>query len=100
MIEHDGCKGCRYEKESADSKHCIGCLQNATDKYVRMTNYDAIKNMSVEEIARFMSEKGQHALMFYTPCTLKELGFSIEKDVEISLNWLNSECDLMERVEE
>lgn len=56
MIEHDGCKGCRYEKEPADSKHCIGCLQNATDKYVKMTNYDRIKNMSVEEIADMLED--------------------------------------------
>ena len=91
MIEHDGCKGCRYEKESADSKHCIGCLQNATDKYVKMTNYDRIKNMSVEEMASILFS-GCHE---YMDCELKTE--SCESCVE---NWLNSECDLPEGVEE
>ena len=91
MIEHDGCKGCRDEKESADSKYCIGCLQNATDKYVRMTNYDRIKNMSVEEIADILFASCQE----YIDC---DSNSALCKGC-VTL-WLNSECDLPEGVEE
>ena len=47
-MEHDGCVGCKYEKESPDSKYCMGCKQNAIDKYTPMTNADKIRSMSDE----------------------------------------------------
>lgn len=57
-MEHDGCKLCKYENCSMESKECIGCKQNATDKYTRMTNADRIRSMSDEELAEFMANKG------------------------------------------
>lgn len=42
-FEHDGCVGCKYEKESESSDYCKGCKQNAVDKYVRMTHFDKLK---------------------------------------------------------
>lgn len=42
-FEHDGCVGCKYEKESESSDYCKGCKQNAVDKYARMTNADGIR---------------------------------------------------------
>lgn len=50
-MEHDGCKGCKHESESEDSKYCSKCTQNATDKYEPMTNADRIRNMTDEELA-------------------------------------------------
>lgn len=54
-MEHDGCVGCKYEKESPDSKYCMGCKQNAIDKYTPMTNADKIRSMSDEELAEFLT---------------------------------------------
>ena len=51
MIEHDGCKGCKYELEKEDSEYCTGCTQNAVDKYTRKTNADDLRSMTDEEIA-------------------------------------------------
>ena len=61
-MEHDGCKGCKNEHCSADSKECQGCKQNAVDKYTRMTNADRIRAMSDEELADFIEMKQFFAL--------------------------------------
>lgn len=53
-MEHDGCVGCKYENESPDSKYCMGCKQNAIDKYTPMTNADKIRSMNDEELAEFL----------------------------------------------
>lgn len=53
-MEHDGCKGCKYERESEENDYCKGCKQNAVDKYVKMTNADKIRNMANEELAEFL----------------------------------------------
>ena len=54
-MEHDGCKGCKYENCSPESKECMGCKQNAVDKYKRMTQADHIRSMSDEELAEWLS---------------------------------------------
>ena len=54
-MEHDGCKGCKYEKCSMESKECMGYKQNAVDKYTRMTQADRIRSMSDEELAEWFS---------------------------------------------
>lgn len=53
-MEHDGCKLCKYENCSMESKECMGCKQNAVDKYKRMTQADRIRSMSDEELAEFL----------------------------------------------
>ena len=53
-MEHDGCKLCKYENCSMESKECMGCKQNAVDKYIRITNADSIRSMSDEELAEFL----------------------------------------------
>lgn len=53
-MKHDGCKLCKYENCSMESKECIGCKQNATDKYTRMTNADRIHSFSDEKLAEFL----------------------------------------------
>lgn len=55
-MEHDGCKLCKYENYSMESKECIGCKQNSIDKYTRMTNADRIHSMSDEELAEFLEK--------------------------------------------
>ena len=54
-MEHDGCKLCKYENCSMESKECIGCKQNSVDKYKRMTQADRIRSMSDEELAEFLA---------------------------------------------
>ena len=55
-MEHDGCKLCKYENCSMESKECIRCKQNAVDKYTRMTNADRIRSFSDEELAEFLEK--------------------------------------------
>lgn len=96
MIEHDGCKGCKHEKESADSKNCIGCVQNAIDKYSKMTNYDMIKNMSVEEMAEYNIYETE---MYFTTSDLSEYPMGrqgYEEAIQHEIAWLNSECEVVE----
>ena len=54
-MEHDGCKLCKYEHCSPESKECQGCKQNAVDKYIRITNADRIRSFSDEELAEFLA---------------------------------------------
>lgn len=75
-MEHDGCKGCRYERENSDSIHCQGCKQNAVDKYAKMTNADKIRSMTDEELAEFLTKQFCHGV-----------GENLIKE------WLESECD-------
>ena len=55
-MEHDGCVGCKYELEPEDSKYCLGCKQNAVDKYAPMTNADRIRSMTDEELAYYLCD--------------------------------------------
>ena len=61
-MEHDGCKLCKYENCSMESKECMGCKQNAVDKYKRMTQADRIRSMSDEELAEFIRELNECCL--------------------------------------
>ena len=54
-MEHDGCKLCKYENGSMESKECIGCKQNSIDKYTRMTNADRIRSFSDDELAELLT---------------------------------------------
>ena len=70
-MEHDGCKGCKYENCSPESKECMGCKQNAVDKYKRMTQADRIRSMSDEELAELLDSVdngGIRALDVDYPC--------------------------------
>ena len=82
-MEHDGCKLCKYENCSMESKECIGCKQNAVDKYTRMTNADRIRSMSDEELADFIEMKQFFALA--------NNGTDGE---EYTLKWLQSEVEV------
>lgn len=92
-MEHDGCVGCKYEKESPDSKYCLGCKQNAIDKYTPMTNADKIRNMNDEELADFLEEfeacdvckyLDNNRCTFENPCVHEFAGAMI-------YDWLQSE---------
>ena len=61
-MEHDGCKLCKYENYSMESKECMGCKQNAVDKYKRMTNADRIRSFSDEELAMNMMCPNENGL--------------------------------------
>ena len=62
-MEHDGCKLCKYENCSMESKECMGCKQNAVDKYKRMTQADRIRSFSDEELADFLADSE-----IFSPC--------------------------------
>ena len=61
-MEHDGCKLCKYENCSMESEECIGCKQNAVDKYMRITNADRIRSFSDEELAMNMMCTNENGL--------------------------------------
>lgn len=88
-MEHDGCKGCKYENCSADSKECQGCKQNAVDKYTRMTNADRIRSMSDEELLDFIC-----SIETYDEGSVKTIeGGSALCSVTDVENWLQSEVE-------
>ena len=88
-MEHDGCVGCKYESESVESKYCMGCKQNAIDKYEPMTNADKIRSMSDEELAEFLYgldhywDDGQYILIIEDT--------NLNDGKEDILDWLQSE---------
>lgn len=93
MKEHDGCKLCKYENCSMESKECIGCKQNATDKYTRMTNADRIRSMSDDELAELLDSVdngGIRALDVDYPCD--ECTQKTECE-DCFLEWLQSEVE-------
>lgn len=96
-MEHDGCKGCKYEKCSEDSKECMGYKQNAVDKYTRMTQADHIRSMSDEELAGSRVDR----IDFYTKSDIPEyigdfagIANSIEEAIALEIKWLQSEVDM------
>ena len=93
-MEHDGCKGCKYEHCSADSKECQGCKQNAVDKYARMTQFDRIKSMSIEELAEFLPIVSDFMCKPTDKCLENIFNRGeCEKTKECALKWLQSEVE-------
>lgn len=94
-MEHDGCKLCKYENYSMESKECIGCKQNSVDKYKRMTQGDRIRAMSDAELAEFLpivsdimckpTDKCMENIFNHGEC---------EKTKECVLKWLQSEVEV------
>lgn len=54
MIEHDGCVGCLYDEESADSWNCINCKQNSIDRYVKPRRINILQSMKPMDFAEFL----------------------------------------------
>ena len=82
-MKHDGCKLCKYENCSMESKECIGCKQNAVDKYTRMTNADRIRSMSDEELAEWLTKITDDAqLDAETKCNY-QWGEWLQSEVEV-----------------
>lgn len=99
-MEHDGCKLCKYENCSMESKECIGCKQNATDKYTRMTNADRIHSMSDEELAEWLTnmfdfinpEDEEPYKSIYNIDTEKEE--TVHESYGSIMDWLQSEVEI------
>jgi hypothetical protein len=72
MNEHDGCSGCKYESESVNSENCVGCKQNAVDKYTPLTNADRIRGMSDEELAEYIFDLGNGSEYCYGHCAYQD----------------------------
>ena len=50
-----GCSRCKFQNKSKLELPCLECTQNrATDHWKPMTNADRIRNMSDEELAKFI----------------------------------------------
>ena len=93
-MEHDGCKLCKYENCSMESKECIGCKQNAVDKYTRMTNADRIRSMSDEELTEFIVGLNDHCLAGIGLCDCSKENKSCSEICESKTRkWLQSEVE-------
>lgn len=90
MIEHDGCKGCKYELEKEDSEYCTGCTQNAVDKYTRKTNADDLRSMTDEELADFLSVN-----VFCDCCSINDKCDAYQEDSckNVFIKWLQSKAE-------
>lgn len=51
MIKHDNCKDCRSKCEHAGKDREFVCIGGESCKKTAVTNFDRIKNMTVEEMA-------------------------------------------------
>lgn len=81
------CELCKYFYKGENDYPCSKCIHNAVEKFTPMTNFDKIKSMSVEELAKFLA----------IPC---ECDVDPEKDgyvecgnelcIERLVKWLNS----------
>ena len=95
-MEHDGYKGCKYEHCSMESKDCMGCKQNAVDKYKRMTQADRIRAMSNEEFAKeniyFVSALNAKEGLHYTGLD-GHYYRTAEEVVEANMKWMQSEVE-------
>lgn len=95
-MEHDGCKGCRYESELEESVYCQGCKQNAVDKYVKRTNADRIRGMDTEKLAESRIDRIDIYCKSDTQMWTGDFsGIAKSKDEAMKLEkeWLKSECD-------
>lgn len=50
------CSRCKYEYKGLDEAPCNECENRYTSKFVAKTNYDRIKEMTVEELADFITD--------------------------------------------
>ena len=66
-----------------ESKECMGCKQNAVDKYKRMTQADRIRSMSDEELAEFLCNVNQYS----------DMQVPSKKEINVMLDWLRSEVE-------
>ena len=54
-MEHDECKGCKYESQSQHLEPCISCDGTKTgDHYKKITHGDKIRAMSDGELAELL----------------------------------------------
>ena len=90
-MEHDGCKLCKYENYSMESKECMGCKQNAVDKYIRITYADLIRSFSDEELAEFIEQISIDSMDTFSFGT-KDYE-EIWEHKETALQWLQSEVE-------
>ena len=79
------------EKTRMESKECMGCKQNAVDKYKRMTQADRIRAMSDDELAEFIEQVSTDSM--------ETISFGHKEYEEIwehketVLQWLQSEVE-------
>ena len=55
MKEFESCDKCQHSGKGLTEYPCNTCVHNAIDHYKPMTNADAIRNMTDEELADFLN---------------------------------------------
>lgn len=69
MEKENNCSNCKHTNKAEDEFPCSVCVRNYIDKYEPTTNYDRIKNMSVEEMAQTINDKTYGCMFrFGCPC--------------------------------
>lgn len=93
IMEHDGCKGCAYERDGKHGEHCGVCEGTKQgDMYKRATNADRIRAMSDEELAEFIRELNECCLAGAGKVDCSKNTNCIDCKC-IALNWLQSEVE-------
>jgi hypothetical protein len=92
MSEYQGCDICKHQKKSKREKPCLECTKNrAKNNFEPMTNADAIRNMTDEELAEFLCEYEACPLCPHqtdSMCNSKNCD-----EVGITLEWLQEEVE-------
>lgn len=50
------CNSCKYWDKDMDEAPCNKCVHNALNHFKPMTNFDKIKRMTIEELAKFICD--------------------------------------------
>ena len=50
------CNSCKYWDKGLDEYPCNKCIHNAIEQFKPMTNFDRIKQMSIESLADFICD--------------------------------------------
>lgn len=81
------CSNCKHEYNPASVYPCIECCNAYTSKFESKTNFDRIKEMSVDELAKFISTIYDDEY----DCNLLHIGGELIPDTAIKI-WLESEA--------
>lgn len=87
-MRDNGCSGCKYEHLKGSEKPCCDCANMYMDKYEPITNADRVRNMSDEELAKWID-----TITACRHCAYEVAGCGGKNCVEGILQYLQSEAE-------
>ena len=87
------CSRCKYKRRGINETPCSNCKHAYTSKFVPMTNYDKVKEMSVDELAEFLNKitagRKQVDQLYKTVFGKDSVNFNAKQSIK---EWLESEA--------